>query len=249
MPPRTKADMSILETDFTPCKGGKLCQQPLQPIFENIPASLRHLPQWVTWRLENRHGRWAKPAFDPRSGRPASVTDPGTWTTFALVADTYRHSGLFDGIGFVFTANDPFVGVDLDHCRNLANGHLDVWAEEVVAFLASYAEMSPSGTGVKILVKGSWPHPKHRRGNLEVYDQHRFFTLTGHRLDGAPEQVLEQRAGLDWLAARLLDGAQAVVGCPTPASVNLNDSELLARAFAARNGSRIRALWEGHTQS
>lgn len=53
-------------------------------------------------------------------------------------------------VGFVFTRDDPFVGIDLDHCRDPETGKIKPWALEIVAKLNSYSEVSPSGTGLHI---------------------------------------------------------------------------------------------------
>ncbi len=67
------------------------------------------------WKYQEIEGKKKKPPYDPRTHRPASPTDPNTWGTRkeALRALT---TGLYNGIGFVFSETDPFLGIDLDHC-------------------------------------------------------------------------------------------------------------------------------------
>jgi primase-polymerase (primpol)-like protein len=38
----------------------------------------------------------------------------------------------YDGIGFVFTAHDPFCGVDLDSCVDPETGEIEPWATEIL---------------------------------------------------------------------------------------------------------------------
>jgi putative DNA primase/helicase len=148
---------------------------------DGIPAELRERPHWICWKWERRNGKWTKVPINPKSGRNASATDPSTWATFAEAMAYYR-SGRADGVGFVFAASDPYCGVDLDDCRDLDSGELDAWAAWDVALLDSYTEISPTSTGVKIIVKGKVPGDRYRTGQVEIYDRARFFALTGHSM-------------------------------------------------------------------
>jgi len=153
---------------------------------ENIPAELKGLRQWVCWRWEKLDEKWTKPPVNARTGGSASHGDPATWSTFAeALAAHQKNSSRFHGIGFVFTQNDPYAGVDLDDCRDPETGHLDAWALKIVRTLNSYCEVSPSGTGVKIFVKARLPEGATEGGvndneaGIEMYDKLRYFTTTG----------------------------------------------------------------------
>jgi putative DNA primase/helicase len=150
---------------------------PIQP--EGIPEELKARPQWVNWRLEKRNGDYTKVPYSSSTGAMASSTDLLTWSTFNEVLAAYqtRH---YDGIGFMFSSGDPYCGVDLDGCRNPETGDVDAWAKEIVDALDGYAEVSPSGRGVHVIVRGTTPN--RRRGNIEVYSSKRFFTMTGRVL-------------------------------------------------------------------
>jgi putative DNA primase/helicase len=150
---------------------------PVRP--DGIPEELKARPQWVNWRLEERNGDFTKVPYTPHTGRRASSTDLLTWGTFdeALAA---LQNGNYDGIGFVFSSGDPYCGVDLDGCRNPKTGELTAWAKEIVDYLDGYAEVSPSGRGVHVIVRGKTP--SRRRGAIEVYSSERFFTMTGQAL-------------------------------------------------------------------
>jgi primase-polymerase (primpol)-like protein len=99
-----------------------------------------------------------------------------TWSTFEEAAEAYEH-GEYAGLGFVFSSADPYTGVDLDTCVN-GNGEVASWALEIARYLDSYTELSASGTGLHIIVRGDVPN--RRNGDLEVYSSKRFFTVTGH---------------------------------------------------------------------
>ena len=159
-----------------------------------IPSDLRELDQWVVWREEKRGGKPTKVPYNPHGGRKASSTDSTTWTTFKNAIEVFqRSSGRYNGIGFVFSPDDPFAGVDLDGCID-ENGHVERWAEEIISRVNTYTEISPSGRGVKLLLRGKVPGRRKRSGRIEMYDKSRYFTVTAQHLKGTPTTV-EDRGG------------------------------------------------------
>ncbi len=163
----------------------------LPVLAAQVPAQLVAMPQWVGWDWvwDAARSEWAKVPRHPRTGNHASATNSATWTDFDTAFAAMTRGG-WAGIGFVVTRDDPFTGIDLDHCRDPRSGALDPWAAEIVAGLASYTEVTPSGTGVRIWVVGTLigrlPDGKEgtRRGPIEIYSGSRYLTVTGHRLDG-----------------------------------------------------------------
>jgi hypothetical protein len=123
--------------------------QSLEVLVDTIPDELRAWNQFVAWEYQSRMGRYAKVPINPRTGREAKSNDRVTWGAFQVALARAQRDRLA-GIGFVFSARDPYAGVDLDRCREPQTGQLAPWAEEIIASLNSYAEVSPSGTGVKI---------------------------------------------------------------------------------------------------
>ena len=97
----------------------------------------------------------------------------------------------YGGIGFVFTPEDDLCGVDLDGCLDPETGEIEPWAWEIIEELDSYTEISPSGTGVHILVRGELPEGRNRKGRFETYDRGRYFTVTGKHLAGTPQSHRE----------------------------------------------------------
>jgi hypothetical protein len=87
-------------------------------IAENIPENLKRTRQWVTWRYELRDAKWTKPPYQVNGRERASSTDPSTWGAFEDALETYE-TGRVDGLGFVVSADDDFIGIDLDHCFDL----------------------------------------------------------------------------------------------------------------------------------
>jgi len=146
-------------------------------LFDNIPSELRVLSQWVTWRFEDHGG--AKPTkvpYNPIGGYKASHSDPFTWTSFDACVNAV-HARAYDGIGFVLAESDPYAFIDLDDVHE----DLDAQARQVRIFEAfdSYAEISPSGKGLHIIIKGSVPSGR-KRAFVEVYSTLRFMTMTGN---------------------------------------------------------------------
>ncbi len=176
-----------------------------------LPEVLRGRHQWVRWRIESTEPGRAptKIPYDCNGGRRASSVDSTTWGSFSdAVAALAKAPGDFDGIGFVFTADDDLCGVDLDGC--LADGELKPEAAEIVRRFDTYTEVSPSGTGVKLFLCGRLPagcghkRPARTFAHVEAYDRGRYFTVTGRRLEGTPTEVQPRQEALDWLVATYL---------------------------------------------
>jgi putative DNA primase/helicase len=148
-------------------------------LLGNIPEELRRRPQWIVWKLEERDGEPTKIPYIAGGVGRAKSTDMLTWRSFEEAVQALE-SGRYDGVGFVFCSGDPFCGVDLDKCRDPETGELEEWAAEIVEAFGGYAEVSPSGTGVHIIVRGKAPNKK--RGRVEAYSSERYFTMTGRVL-------------------------------------------------------------------
>jgi putative DNA primase/helicase len=154
------------------------------PIIENIPEQLTERPQWVCWRGEMRVDKLTKVPYTPGTERKASTTDLLTWRTFSEALEAYEAGEPpYDGIGFVFCSADPFVGIDLDDCRNSQTGEVEPWAQNIIDTFSAegYVEASPSGTGVHIIVRGIQKEGA-RRGRVEMYGQDRYFSVTGEKI-------------------------------------------------------------------
>jgi putative DNA primase/helicase len=161
------------------------------PIIEDILAPLAERPQWVNWRLEMRDDKSTKVPYTPGTNRRASSTDLMTWGTLSEALLAYATGEPpYDGIGFVFCSADPFVGIDLDDCRNPETGEIAAWAQKILNRVQEgYVEISPSGAGVHIIVEGSVRDGGRSRrkvhvggkvvGKVEMYSRERFFTITG----------------------------------------------------------------------
>ena len=176
----------------------------------HIPAVLTARPQWVLWQGRPKPGhpdKLDKVPMNPTTLTPASTTDALTWGTFGqccAAMDTALEGWEHDdpstyrggGIGYVFVAGDPYTGIDLDACVNDVTGAIADWAHAYVETLASYTEITPSQQGLHILVEGTLPAGRRRHGGIEMYDQGRFFTVTGWHLDDTPASVEDRHLPL-----------------------------------------------------
>ena len=185
-----------------------------------IPQSLRERRQWVCWKYVMRDGKWTKVPICPAQLRAASTTDPATWGTFEEALVACRRSAKLIGIGFVFTPDDPYCGIDLDGC--VVDGEIVPEARKIIEELASYAEISPSRTGVKAFVMAKKPEGsgcKSRKvegfKHIEIYDQGRFFTVTGLHVTETPLMVNDCQEQVTALCARLWPNPSRTTQAPT----------------------------------
>ena len=220
------------------------------PAGESIPRPLLEYNQWICWREAQRDGKQTKIPIEPTTGEYASTTDPETWSSFGTARE-WAEAENENGLGFVFTDDDSIVGIDLDDCRDPETGAPEEWAKLVIERLESYTEVSPSGTGYHVLVSGSLPDGRNRKGDLEIYETARFFTVTGTRVDGTPTTVQERTDELQAVHADHLapdEGSNSDGESTTgQATRSLADDELLGKAKNAENGEKFERLWRGST--
>ncbi len=158
-----------------------------------IPAELVERRQWVVWKPVERDGKITKPPFTATApDRHASTTDSSTWCTYAEAVAAVE-AGLAEGVGFVFTGDDDFVGIDFDKCRDPETGEVDRSVADLISVVDSYTEVSPSGTGVHVIAIGLLPGPGRKRAGIEIYGCGRYFTMTGIPLNGLPPGNIAKR--------------------------------------------------------
>ena len=212
-----------------------------------IPVELRALPQWVGWRVEHREGKPTKVPINPRTGQRARANDPTTWSPFEEAQGAAARYQLA-GVGFVFTPQDDFCGIDLDQARDPKTRMIDREAQRIVRELRSYTEVSPSHRGLHVIGRGKLPCGRRRKGNIEMYDQGRFFTMTGGHLNGTPLGVRDFQHELEQLHEEVFGGnllAAAANGHgEIRADSTLDDRALLDKARRARDGEKFARLFD-----
>jgi hypothetical protein len=188
--------------------------------------SIAALPRWVAWQIEGRgaKGKPTKVPYNPMTGRKAMADSPRTWgaraAAEARALQLPRPFGI-GGVGLELGMHDGIAigGIDLDTCF-AGDGKLAPWADLVMQRFATYAETSPSGTGVKLFftydpadapalrkTMGTQTGKKwcQRTGGdhppgIELYISGRFFAVTDQIYPGAPGDLRQvTRADLEWL--------------------------------------------------
>ena len=147
--------------------------------------------------------------------------------------------------------NGDFTVTDLDHC--IEDGKMSGQAQDRISNIYSYAELSPSGTGVHIIAWGTIARNVTQPG-IEMYDHARFMTWTGKHIVGTPDSIEDRQEQLTALHGEIappviheaLQAPQcAYAPCTCP------DEQVLDKARNARNGAKFRRLyddgtWEGY---
>lgn len=163
--------------------------------LDKIPDELRALDRWILWSLKRKRRadgtfKWTKIPEQP-DGKWAAVNAPDTWCSFDR-ASAALQEGEHSGLGLVLP--EGIVGIDLDDCYD--GGGFDAQARMLLAMFPTYAEISPSGSGVKMLAAGAlnreMRHVAHNKG-VELYDgatTGRFFCITGHVLEDTRHHVI-----------------------------------------------------------
>ena len=190
----------------------RLFQRPLTPTtrptiddLSLIPTIIREKNQWVLWKYQpTEKGKLTKEPFRPQRPRwHAKVNDPSTWDSFDRAVQAMDNGSGADGVGCVFTKENSWVVIDLDHV--IDNGALPIWVQRILEQIRTYAEASPSGTGLHIIGSGTLPGPGSKRGDrLELYGDLRYLTMTGNRLLSHPNTV--EPVNVDWLHRLVIAG-------------------------------------------
>lgn len=231
---------------------------PMKPYIEGdpysaVPAELKSLRQWVVWKKELLDGKPTKVPYQV-NGRKAQSNNPTTWTDYRTVV---AHQHRFDGIGFVFTPDDPLCGIDLDNCLD-EHRKLKTWAVPIVDRLkhVSYGEVSPSGGGIKFWTRAKLPdwintgtNVNISDGKIEVYDKKRYFTVTG----AGKGEICEGQAEIDWLLQEYIEPKRKRQQKPSISRKSISQNnlktadEVIQRLRQSRQSHKFDALMRGDT--
>jgi len=241
--------------------------------YDAIPADLKGRAQWVAWRFEDdpkQPQKRKKRPLNPKYGSPASHSDPDTWGSFSDAVTAVAKFGA-DGIGYVFSRDDPYCGFDFDNIVSKIRYHPDSeettltedWAKEALHLLGvyGYTEDSVSGSGIHVIVKGTLPRHTAKQsylpanGTVEAYERDRFFVVTG---DGSASETLfglnGGQANIEkaWALLGLTESGDAAtggangpyVGATVPSGLSVEEAIDKARKATTKNGEKFRALFD-----
>ena len=222
------------------------------PQFQSIPNELKRYPNFLLWKAKSR-----KDKPDELTKVPVTVegtgfygwNDPLRLYTFEVVEKAFR-SGNFDGIGFALAGTD-FICIDLDNTVSTANISKEL--TNLTAF--GYTEISPSGKGYHIWLRGRKPEGMGKNGHtsigekVEVFGDSGWVTVTGNVYHAAPIQ--ENQSLINKLNSMYFtsnDTANKTIK-PALSPANIPDLETIKeRMFNGHKGKKIQALWNGDTR-
>jgi hypothetical protein len=218
---------------------------------QGIPKEIIDFSQWVNWRAAKKdNGKITKIPICSRTGRKASHSDEKTWSSYQD-ASNLHNKGKASGIGFVFTKDDPLCGIDLDHCRDPETGKIEKWAKEIIKDFQSYTEISPSSTGVHIIVRRQLPEGGRKKENVEIYDRLRFFCVTGQHLEGTPQDIRPAQNAINGLLSSHFkkEGEPQTKPPYSLPQVSESDAELIRKAIQSKNGHKFNLLFQGQWEN
>ena len=206
--------------------------------YQLIPFEMRQYRQWIVWKFEDVNNKKTKVPYNI-NGYKASVTNLQSWNSFDEVVQAVNNG--FDGIGFVLTENDPYAFIDLDHTADQE----EFTKQQTIYnnFIDTYAELSPSGKGLHIIMKGRLPQGR-RRGSVEIYSSQRFMTMTGNVYNSRHIENCQNK--LDTLFNSL--GKSDKIIQLADEQQHYSDTELFEIAYNAENGQKFYDLYNGHWQ-
>ena len=206
-------------------------------LFENLPEEMKAYPNFLVWRLEDRGGKKpSKVPYSPHVG-PGKVNDKSTWGTFDEALCAYQSSN-YHGIGFVFS-DTPFVGIDIDNCYD-EDGTASEEANQACTIAQSYVELSQSGKGLHIIMRGTLPSGKRRRNTTTGFEMYghgspRYFAMTGNT-GGNSLPIRDCQEAIDEIYARYIAEPE-----PEPAAAALAVPKYKTANQAEQNSSIVDA--------
>lgn len=222
--------------------------------LDSIPSELRDRPQWVAWVTEPGNGpKPRKKPISPVTGMGASCTKPTDWTDFDD-AVSYAQDHDMTGVMFAITSDDPYVGIDLDECRDPESGELNPQARDIIETFSTYAEVSPSRTGIKLIGRGQKPDGARCKSKavdfkeIEVYDHARFFTITSDVYGDHAEVRDVGHETVELCEQWLMPATMAPSTTQEPVvPADPDDDALINKIEQSAQGSGFIALWSGNT--
>lgn len=233
----------------------------LKERYSSVPNPIRAMKRWVCYKLEDRDGKTTKIPVNAISGKFAKVDNKLTWTDFdTAISGCYKYGCA--GLGFVL--GNGIFGVDLDNHGEMNDDEFSSLSDEFINALDSYTERSQSGKGVHIICYGTLPNTvnykgeevkgRRRKGNVEMYDNARFFAFTGNAIRN--KEIEDRTKEIIPLWKKYVDdteerNAMMAAASARPvyysgeAGLPLNDQEVVEIATKSKTGATFSRLMSG----
>lgn len=204
--------------------------------YNNIPQELKDLNQWVCWKTEYNDNKPTKVPVCPIRGFRVDITNSANLVDFET-ANKFAHN--YSGIGFCLIESDPYTFIDLDHTEDK-----ELHARHVGIYNAfnSYSELSPSGNGLHIIVKGAVPTGR-KRNKVEIYSTKRFMTMTGDVINDKP--IAERQELVHQLWSELKPESSTGIVWNGSDTEPFTDEEIVDMIISASNGEKATKLASG----
>lgn len=225
--------------------------------LDTYPTDLRTAERWLTWK-ETADGRKVPRAPYLHTGRPelyVDAQDPAVWTAFGTARDW---AAKLAGFELAFTIRDrethpdeDLLLVDYDTVRNPETGTVHPTVRDHLVQADSYADVSPSQTGIHILCRGALPEDiksindalppagDFPDADIEVYDSARFVAMTGAHIQETPRETAAAQAFVDDLVAEF-----ATVTTGTPAELIAPPTKPQAAIAAIETTTNIQDMFD-----
>jgi len=216
-------------------------------MLSKIPQTLKQLHRWILWRLERRDDAETKVPYRT-DGLRASTTNLHDWTDFDTACRAFNPEK-YNGLGFVLTREDNIVCIDLDNCIG-DDGQICDEAKSIVRIMNSWTEVSQSGKGLHIFVRGKKPTDKCKATlrdfkSIEIYDHARYIAMTGNHLPGTPLTIEHRQSGLNTLCVLYFPERESTPPqAEKPHHDSLSDDEIIDRCRRAQNGPKFESLFD-----
>lgn len=227
---------------------------------DSYPEDMAARDQWVVWKPTETGGKvprspWNNPGSPNRYTDP---TDPGHWVSYSEASEWVAANREY-GLGFVLSERDPFALIDFDKARDPDTGGLHPTAREVPLRAGSYADVSVSGTGLHVMVRGRLPaemgrltktplpeQPDFPKASIEVYDAGQFVAMSGEHLQVTPRETTDCQPLLEELVEEYAPAPVEETSSQRALSGAPIDPDIESRLRGAMHcDSTLRALYEG----
>lgn len=218
-------------------------------LVENLPEELRQIAECCIWRPErDKRGRITKIPYNPHDVKRKAATDNPN--TFASLEEALAVRP--KGYGLGIRVSKGIAAADLDHC--IKDGEYSDMAKDVIDLMDCYAEVSPSGTGLRFFFlapdyeydSGKY-YIKNPKNGLETYTKgtNRFLTCTGNVIHKRGLVDRSDRLGILLEKYMRRPKQKTTPTTYVPGPTDLSDDDIIDKASKAKNSGKFLELWRG----